>query len=158
MRRPWNLVDTPVYSLATYQAGRVNMNICTYVTPISMQPKQYAVAVYYGTQTYKWLADSDACMLQFLSKEAAGLIRTLGKKSGVTYDKHHYLSQHNHLTHWQSHAVLKQANAYLLLDKISQTNTGGDHELFIFQVRKSKTSSEDNFLTFQDLINQGIIL
>ena len=47
MTRPWNLLNLPVYSLATYQGEKVNMNICTYVSAVSMKPKQYMVAVYH---------------------------------------------------------------------------------------------------------------
>ena len=32
MKRPWNIISPPVYSLVTYDdEGKVNMNICTYI-------------------------------------------------------------------------------------------------------------------------------
>ena len=47
MRKPWNLPHLPVHSLMTFDAeGRINMNICTYVTAVSLDPKRYAIAVY----------------------------------------------------------------------------------------------------------------
>lgn len=41
MKRPWNLANVPVYSLATYAGQKVNMNICTYVSAVNMKPKRY---------------------------------------------------------------------------------------------------------------------
>ncbi len=32
VKRPWNIVNMPVYSLATYVDDQLNMNVCTYVT------------------------------------------------------------------------------------------------------------------------------
>ena len=51
MRRPWNIINLPIYSLQTVDKdGKLNMNICTYVSVVSMKPKIYSVAVYYGTK------------------------------------------------------------------------------------------------------------
>ena len=45
MKRPWNIISPPVYSLVTYdEEGKVNMNICTYVSAVSMKPKMYSIA------------------------------------------------------------------------------------------------------------------
>jgi len=123
-----------------------------------MKPKQYAVAVYYGTKTFEVLSNTSVCVLQLLSQTNIDLVRPLGKKSGTNFDKNNYLCSKNKLSEWNGHAVLKDACAYLDLEKISQLNTGGDHELFIFQVSKSKTIKEDEVLMFQDLVKKGIIL
>ena len=54
MKRPWNIISPPVYSLVTYdEHGKVNMNICTYVSAVSMKPKMYSIAIDYTTKTYK---------------------------------------------------------------------------------------------------------
>ena len=54
MKRPWNIIDSPIYSLQTVdEKGKINMNICTYVTAVSMKPKIYAIAIDYNTLTYK---------------------------------------------------------------------------------------------------------
>ena len=54
MKRPWNIISPPVYSLVTYdEEGKVNMNICTYVSAVSMKPKIYSIAIDYTTKTYK---------------------------------------------------------------------------------------------------------
>jgi len=157
MRRPWNIIDCPVYSLATYQEGVLNMNICTYVTAVSMQPKLYNIAIYKGTKTLENLKYSKLSVLQFLNIQHSFLVRPLGKKSGYRFSKATYLKKKNLLTEWQGKQVLSGCNAYLLLEKLSVTTTG-DHELFFFKVLKYKTQSEQDILMFQDLIEQKLIL
>ena len=68
MKRPWNIISPPVYSLVTYdEHGKVNMNICTYVSAVSMKPKMYSIAIDYTTKTYKNLEKSSRVVLQLLS-------------------------------------------------------------------------------------------
>ena len=83
VKRPWNIVDMPVYSLATYHKGQVNMNICTYVSAVSMKPKLFMVAIDYNTQTYQNLQENDTAVLQILHEDQQQLVPMLGKKSGV---------------------------------------------------------------------------
>lgn len=158
MRRPWNIINSPIYSLATYENGKVNMNICTYVSAISMHPKQYLVAIDYKTQTYQNLLEADHAVLQILSFDNIKLVKPLGKKSGKKTDKQAYLLKKDALIDWNGHQVLKGAAAYVQLRKIEAYNSGGDHEHFFFQMEKFKTISEHNILMFQDLIDQKIIL
>ncbi len=158
MRRPWNIINSPVYSLATYANGKLNMNICTYVTAISMQPKQYAIAVYYDTQTLINLGNQSTCILQLLSQEQANLVRKLGKQSGTKIDKQAWLEKNQYLDYWQDYAVLANSCAYLKLELINRVNTGGDHELFYFTVTQYKAQSDHNILMFQDLVDANIIL
>lgn len=158
LKRPWNIVDVPVYSLATYKDGQVNMNICTYVTAVSMKPKIFMIAVYYNTQTLDWLNESNTAVLQILHKDHTPLVRTLGKKSGRSYDKQKYLEKKDLLDSWNSQAVLKNACGYIELEKMDRKDICGDHELFWFEVKKPKTVSEDGILMFQDLVREGIIL
>lgn len=158
LKRPWNIVDVPVYSLATYDGARVNMNICTYVTAVSMKPKIFMIAVYYGTRSLHLLRSSNEAVLQILHQNHSSLIRPLGKKSGSSFDKEQFLLSKKRLTKWNGKDVLKDACGYLLLEKIDSKNIGGDHELFWFEVKKSKTISEQGILMFQDLVKEGIIL
>lgn len=158
IRRPWNLVDVPVYSLATFDGDRVNMNICTYVSAVSMKPKMYMIGVYYNTHTIELLKKNPNPVLQLLHQDHASLVRSLGKKSGNSFDKHGYLQNKQQLTYWNGKQVLKNACAYLELETIDHKNIGGDHELYWFKVLKSKTNSEEGILMFQDLVNQKIIL
>lgn len=158
MRRPWNNVDFPVYSLCTKGEHHFNMNICTYVTPISLKPKLYCIGIYYNTQTLENLKQSDFAVLQFLNNTQASLVNALGKKSGKTYNKENYLRKKDQLTTWQGFDILKDCNAYLLLEKTGQQNIGGDHELFYFEVKKTKNCFDQNGLTNQYLIEKKIIL
>ncbi|HCN37941.1 MAG TPA: hypothetical protein DIS94_09550 [Bacteroidetes bacterium] len=97
-KKVWNIPDLPVYSLATYdRKSKVNMNICTYVTAISLKPKLYAVAVYEKTKTLKNIKNSDICVLQLLSKSQFNLIKKLGQTSGINFDKENYLNNKNFL-------------------------------------------------------------
>ena len=86
MKRPWNLANIPVYSLATYDGQKVNMNICTYVSAVSMKPKRYIVAVYHQTKSLENILKSKTAVLQVLSKEHISLVNVLGKKSGLQYE------------------------------------------------------------------------
>mgnify|MGYP001793724973 CR=1 FL=1 len=100
VKRPWNIVDMPVYSLATYDDEKVNMNICTYVTAVSMKPKLFMVAVYYGTKTFETLSKTNVCTLQILSSTHHSVINYLGKKSGKEKDKEAYLQNRGLLGDW----------------------------------------------------------
>ena len=54
MKRPWNIIDLPIYSLQTTdKKGNINMNICTYVSAISIKPKMYSIAIDYNTKTFE---------------------------------------------------------------------------------------------------------
>ena len=156
MKRPWNIIDTPVYSLATYSEDAVNMNICTYVTAISMQPKLYGVAVYQNTKTLHHLQASSIAVLQILHPDQISLVKPLGKKSGFDFDKELYLQKHGWTDTWNDYKVLKGCAAYILLKKTSSVPSG-DHTFFIFEATRYKTVFEQ-VLQFQELITQKIIL
>lgn len=138
MRRPWNLIDSPVYSLATYAGGQVNMNICTYVTAISMEPKIYAIAIYKNTKTLENMQDTEYAVLQFLHPEQFKLVKNLGQRSGVNFNKHRYLTKNNLVENWNGYDVLKNTAARILLQKIDFKETG-DHLLFTFKAEKYKS-------------------
>ncbi|MBC6425872.1 MAG: flavin reductase [Ekhidna sp.] len=158
MKRPWNIVNMPVYSLATYNEDEVNMNICTYVSAVSMKPKLFMVAIDYQTKTFENLEQSDTAILQVLHEDQASLIKLLGKKSGKKINKANKLRDKNQLIEWSGHEVLEGACGYLFLQMEARSNISGDHELFYFSVTKSTTKSEEGILMFRDLIRQGIIL
>jgi flavin reductase (DIM6/NTAB) family NADH-FMN oxidoreductase RutF len=155
MRKPWNLPELPVYSLATSDEGVVNMNICTYVTAVSIDPKIMMVAVYEHTKTLENILASDTAVLQILHKDQAPLVRILGKKSGITYNKYLYLKKKDMLTEWKNFTVLKDVCAYMELEKISFLKTG-DHFSYFFKV-KNAVSRRQEVLTTQDLRNLSII-
>lgn len=156
MKRPWNLPDYPVYSLATYGSAGVNMNICTYVTAISMQPKLYAIAVYDNTKTLENLQDSNEVVLQYLHKDQYTLVRQLGQQSGFKVNKDQWLRKRKLLTTWQGREVLQGAAAYVYLKKIKVVATQGDHQLYLFELKKYAASSTE-LLTTQLLSDKKII-
>ncbi|MBT8189925.1 MAG: flavin reductase family protein [Bacteroidia bacterium] len=158
MRRPWNMIDMPVYSLATYTDSVFNMNISTYVQPVSMKPKIYMIAVYHGTRTLDILEQSQFAVLQLLSVKHKKLIRPLGKKSGRNYNKQAYLQKNDWLTQWKGVSVLRDCSALLYLEKKDSIEIGGDHRLFWFDVKGSRSINDQNILYFQDLISEGLIM
>ncbi len=146
MKKAWNIPNLPVYSLATYNHhGVVNMNICTYVSAISMKPKLYAVAVYYDTKTLENIEQNEFVVLQLLHQSQFSLVNKLGKSSGKTYNKYNYLFKKNALINWEELDVLKDCSALVLLKKIEAIQTG-DHKLFIFEAQKSKVFNDDYLL------------
>ena len=158
MKRPWNLINLPVYSLLTHdQEGHLNMNVCTYVGAVSMQPKLYSIAIDYKTKTYQNLLHSQIAVLQLLSKQQLGLVRKLGKQSGFKVDKEAFLRKKDLLTTWRNLEILKDCSAALVLHKTNQLKIGGDHEMFYFKVQKFSSFSSD-VMSYQDLIEKNIIL
>lgn len=155
MQRPWNLPSLPVYSLATYADGKVNMNICTYVTAVSMKPKWMAVAVYEGTKTLQNLEHSQRAVLQLLGADQYPLVNHLGKKSGKKTDKDSWLHKKQVTMNWHGYTVLKDCAACMeLCYKTHQTT--GDHRLYVFEVTKA-SSFHPHLLTTQILRLHKII-
>jgi flavin reductase (DIM6/NTAB) family NADH-FMN oxidoreductase RutF len=156
MRKPWNLPDLPVHSLMTMGAGeRVNMNICTYATAVSMRPKRYAIAVYHGTRTLENLHASGQAVLQYLHPDQARLVRQLGLKSGMRFDKDAWLRVGARLSNWLGYPVLTGVSALVELRMVDRW-AAGDHDLFLFDAGASKTL-RDGVLTTSDLRAAGII-
>lgn len=155
MKRPWNLANIPVYSLATYAGECVNMNICTYVSAVSMDPKRYMVAVYHNTQSLHNIQRSDIVVLQLLGKQHFALVNTLGKKSGKSYNKEKYLTKKKELEIWDDKLVLSNCAAWVKLEKRWEKNAG-DHTIFLFDVIGFKTN-HDNLLMLDDLREKKLV-
>ncbi len=167
MRKPWNLPSYPVYSLLTENTHRddsqiglfsefpKNMNVMTYVIPVSMQPKYYIIALYHGTESLSNWQMSHRGILQILAPEHSSLVRVLGKKSGKSYDKMAYLAKKWFLT-WEYHLV--DIAWYIELEEIEHLPSHGwDHELYLCRVVSSRSYSEE-VLTTEILIKEGVIL
>lgn len=154
-KKPWNIINAPVYSLATEYQGSINMNICTYVTAISMTPKLYVVGVYDGTKTLQNILHSERAVLQLLSKPQINIVRNLGNKSGLKFNKDAWLRKKNLLISWNGFEVLKDAAAYLLIQKISYQQAG-DHLMCLFEVTDYCSNSLDA-LTLDDLREKKMI-
>ena len=122
MRRPWNLIDVPVYSLISEdQCGNINMNICTYVSVSSLKPKTYCIALDKTTKTYSNLSNNNLVVLQLLNKKNIQLVKILGKRSANKYDKMSYLKKNNLLNQTSKFKLLKK-HQFLRYFKKKQDN------------------------------------
>lgn len=160
MRRPWNRITQPVYSLVTHSPDKHwNANICTYVTPVSMDPKHYVLALDPKSHTYENFASSGQGILQMLSKKNLDHVEVLGKKTGKKIDKfEHFKSK---LTEVETNIfILQDLIGYLVIENIKKLDPhGGDHALFLVQVSHFKNfNPELQPLNLQDLIEAGLIL
>ena len=155
MKRPWNLSNLPVYSLATYDGGRVNMNICTYASAVSMVPKRYMVAVYHHTQSLFNIEKSNNAVLQLLGTHHLSLVNVLSKKSSKRYDKQSYLIKKKLLGTWEGMPVLSNCAAWMKLEKL-WAKDAGDHTMYLFDVVAFKTNHED-VLTLDHLREKKLI-
>jgi flavin reductase (DIM6/NTAB) family NADH-FMN oxidoreductase RutF len=148
MKRPWNIPNLPVYSVATYDENdEVNMNIATYVSAVSMQPKKIAVAIYKGTKSFENMLKNEEVVLQLLHASQFNLVKKLGQTSGFELNKFNYLNKKDLLEIWLKKPVLKNVSSRLLMKKMSCQETG-DHWLYVFDVVKTKTFNQDYLDTF----------
>lgn len=127
------------------------MNICTYVTPISMKPKLFAIAVYYDTLTHEQA--QDRILLQLLANDQHSLINKLGKQSGKTKDKLKNLSTNT----YKEFEYIQNCCAIFEL-QITQRIPTGDHELLICKTLSAKNISEKEPLQLDDLYQKKLIL
>jgi flavin reductase (DIM6/NTAB) family NADH-FMN oxidoreductase RutF len=155
MQKPWNIPNLPVYSLATYLNGTVNMNICTYVSAVSMQPKLYSIAIYNNTKTLENIEQVEFAVLQLLHSSHASLVKKLGQTSGKNYNKQKYLEKKGILTTWNEFKILQNLSAIVLLQKKEAIQTG-DHKLFVFEALQHKSFNKD-YLTLDYLREKKII-
>ncbi|MFZ9738133.1 MAG: flavin reductase family protein [Prochlorotrichaceae cyanobacterium] len=127
--RPWNRVPQAVYSLSTVDNDRLNMNICTYVSPMTMEPKQYMIGLFHNTKTFENLKKSGEALLQILGTHQTRYINALGKKSGLTIDKDTYLRKRVSFPKSPAHlAYLKDCLAYVHLS-VKTWTPESDHDL-----------------------------
>lgn len=120
-----------------------------------MEPKIYAIAIYKNTKSLENMLKSDRAVLQFLHPEQFKLVKNLGQRSGINFNKQHYLSKNNLIEIWNGFEVLKNTSARILLHKIDYKETG-DHILFTFNAEKYK-SYYPEILTSEILRNKKII-
>ncbi len=150
MRKLWNRPNQPVWSLVTRdEKGNANMNICTYVTSVSMEPKLMLIAVYEDTKTLENLAANPTApvLLQLLSESLAPVVRICGKQSGKRIDKLIRLRKRHQLGLYEGLPYFEQAAGAMLLQPTSRTTCGGDHQLLIGRVTWSKNIEDVPILT-----------
>lgn len=158
MRKIWNRPNQSVWSLATIDAkGIGNMNICTYVSSISMKPKLMMVAVYHGTKTYENIRLTKKAILQLLSEELAPVTRVCGHMSGNTVDKLSRLRKRYSINNINEIPFFTKSAGYLELELQKMISTGGDHDLAIFVVINYKNLHDKPILSTDGLRAKGLL-
>jgi len=158
MQKPWNRPDYAVWSLSTIdETGKYNMNICTYVTAISMKPKQFCIAVYKGTKTYENIQKGNKVILQLLGVHQSDVVRNLGKISGFDKDKVSVVHKKHPIIISQDLAVMSDSLGYCVIEYDQIVETDGDHDLIIGNVMSYKNLNEGEVLTTKKLKELKII-
>jgi flavin reductase (DIM6/NTAB) family NADH-FMN oxidoreductase RutF len=157
-KKPWNRINLPVYSISSKdEAGNGNMNICTYVSAVSMQPKRMMLAVYNHTQTLHNVELGKPVVLQLLSKEQYNLVTLLGKQTGKKINKLQRLQKRKLVEEWNGFFILKDALAVMLLTLIVKL-PAGDHCMFLYDVTAYKNLQEGEPLTLDELRQRKLII
>lgn len=158
MRKIWNRPNQTVWSLATVdEDGIGNMNICTYVTSVSMDPKLMMVAVYHGTKTHANIVATKRAVLQLLPETLAPVIRICGHKSGNKIDKIKRLQKRYAIAAVEGIPVFGDCAGYLELVVQQLLSVGGDHDLAICNVRSHKNTADVPLLTTAYLRAKGLL-
>lgn len=156
LKRPWNRVNLPVYSISSKSGDNANMHIITYASQISMKPKRFVCGIYHGTQTLVNVTAHEEFILQLLSASQYLLVDLLGKKSGQHIDKISRLKKRGELGEWKGYPVLKNSLALIQLKVISKFE-GGDHQGFVCDMIAYKNLNEGAVLTLDILRDHKII-
>lgn len=158
MRKIWNRPDLAVWSLVTADRdGIANMNICTYVTAVSMDPKLMLVAVYHGTKTRANLQVGSRVLLQLLGQDNASLVRLLGHESGHDVDKIGRLAKRHVLHYSDNLPYLGSIPGYLVAEVEQLIGIPGDHDLAVLRVIKQKNLNDVPILTTTELRRRGYL-
>ena len=158
MRKLWNRPDDAVWSLCTQsKKGLPNMNICTYVTAVSLEPKLMMIAVYKNTQTFKNVAIGNTVILQLLTSDLAPVVRVCGQQSGKDIDKISRLKKRYELQEEEGLYYFKDAAGFMILEVQQRIKTSGDHDLLVGRVKKVKNLHDKPVLTSTYLKAKGYI-
>jgi flavin reductase (DIM6/NTAB) family NADH-FMN oxidoreductase RutF len=148
MRKIWNRPSDAVWSLSSKDAlGQGNMNICTYVTAVSLDPKLMMVAVYNNTQTQKNISVGSTIVLQLLTEELAPVVRVCGQLSGEKIDKITRLQKRYQLGQYKDLYYFEKSAGFMELLVEQLVETSGDHVLMIGRVQKGKNLVDTPILT-----------
>jgi len=158
MRKLWNRAPFAMWSLSTIDKdGKGNMNICGYVTSVSMQPKIMLLAVYHHTKTLQNLKHEPRALLQLLTKDHVDIIHTCGRQSGNTVDKIAKVAKSHDIAYHQGLPYLKDCAGFMELAITDLREVGGDHLLATAEVVLSKNLVDEPILTSDYLKEKGII-
>eukprot|EP00741_Cyanophora_paradoxa_P022206 tig00021435_g21436.t1 len=157
-KTPWQRVNVPVYALSTVDAfGKSNMNIASYVTAISVDPKMYAVSIFHGTKTLENARATGRILLQTLdAEEHYKLVNLLGKQSGREVDKMRDPLLAGATEQMNGIAYLRDALSVVEL-KVRQWVEAGDHELAVCDVVGWANLNDGRSLDMDDLRRHKIV-
>lgn len=156
MKKPWNRVDLPVYSVSSRDGDSGNMHVCTYVSGVSMSPKRFMVALFKGTRTLELVERNPTFVLQLLAADQASLVSLLGRKSGHRTDKLAILRKRGITTEWSGFTVLSHALAWMRLSVIDRMDAG-DHVMMLCDLQAHKNAREGDALTLDILRAKGLV-
>jgi flavin reductase (DIM6/NTAB) family NADH-FMN oxidoreductase RutF len=161
MKKPWNRVNSPVYSISSKADGEQNMHIITYATAVSMQPKQFVVALYNGIKTLELVNKNTHFVLQVLSSSQYNLIKLLGQQSGYRVNKIQLLTKRKLIKEWNGFMVLTDALAWIELKGIPlpvpTQYQQPDHQIFLCDLVTYKNVNTGEPLTLEILREKKII-
>jgi flavin reductase (DIM6/NTAB) family NADH-FMN oxidoreductase RutF len=155
-KKPWNRTNQPVFSVSSKYGEEYNMHIATYVTPISMQPKQYIVGIYHGTKTLELINHEKSFVIQIMNEKQYSLINLLGKQSGHKVNKIERLRKRGLIEKWNDFYILKDALAVVLL-ACKESVEAGDHRAYLCDMVAYKNMNEGTPLTLDFLREKKII-
>ena len=156
MKKPWNRVDLPVYSVSSRDGEEGNMHVCTYVSGVSMSPKRFMVALFKGTRTLELVERNPLFVLQLLAEDQARLVTLLGRRSGHDTDKLALLSKRGLTTRWRGFTVLSGALAWMELCVIDRMDAG-DHVMTLCDLGPHRNVREGDALTIDVLRAKGLV-
>ena len=158
MRKIWNRPNQQVWSLSTVdEKGVGNMNICTYISNVSMEPKIIMVALYRGTKTHHNVVKNKRALLQLLSEELAPVTRLCGHFSGTKIDKIARLKRRYTIDSAQDLPFFAASAGYLELELSKLVTFGGDHDLALCSVVAHKNIRDVPLLTTDYLRANGLL-
>lgn len=161
MKKPWNRVDLPVYSLSSQSGSLSNMHIITYLTPVSMYPKLFIAGIYEGTRTLELVENNPHFIIQLLADNQYNLVRLLGQQSGHQVNKIQRLDKRGLLTDYNGFCVLKEALAWMEMKATPVMLPPGsptpDHRLYLCELLSFKNNREGEPLTLDTLRDKKIV-
>lgn len=158
MRKLWNRNPLAVWSLSSVdEAGKGNMNICGYVTNISMEPKIMLISMYHHTKTLENVKQSKRALLQLLTTKHVDIVHTCGKQSGNAIDKIARVEKKHAVSEYKGLPYMEDAAGFMELHFTEFLEVGGDHLLGIAVVESAKNFSDNPILTTDYLKKKGIL-
>ncbi len=119
-----------------------------------MDPKRIIVGVYHGTKTWQNFKRTGEGLLQIIGEHQPHLVRALGKKTGLEYDKHRYLKKS--VSYQKNLAYLTDCLGYIHL-KVHTWIPESDHDIVVCDVVSWKNLREGTPLTTTYLKEHNII-